>query len=184
METENNFKRKRSFLSRFKLITEILAIFIALASWMFSVVDSSNDRKLAAYRKLGDSYVNIMELCLDKRCLDCYDIPNISACTTLSKEDSLDRIHQQKVIYTVIVNHFEQAYKTLRYNNDLWVGWLKYIDSYLKREAFRVNWYDGADTWSVDFQLFMKNEIRYLIDVDLIKVVLKEDSEYLEKNAK
>jgi len=165
--------------SKLKLISEILAIIIALGTWIFGVIDSSQDRKLEAYRKLGDSYVKIMELCLDKRCLDCYDIPNTYECPILDEVDSLDRIHQQKVIYTIIINHFEQAYKTLFCNGDLWEGWQIYIDSYLKRNAFRLIWYDGDETWSRHFQSFMKSRIDRLIEIDTIKNPIRKDSIYL-----
>lgn len=165
--------------SNFKRITEIVAFILALTTGILGILDSRHDRKLEAYRKLGDSYVKIMELCLDKRCLDCYDVPNAYECPILSEADSLDRIHQQKVIYTIIVNHFEQAYKTLHNTNDLWPGWKIYIDGYLRREAFRNNWYDGDETWSKSFQTFMQKRIAELAKTGSINRLTHTDSLYL-----
>jgi hypothetical protein len=175
-----NSKNPKTWWQYLKSPLELLGILAALITGIVGVYDASQDRKLEAYRKLGDSYTKIMDMCMNERCLDCYDQRLKENCPSPQGADSLDRIHRQRVIYTIIINHFEQAFKMLEGDQDLWPGWIIYIDSYLQREAFRHTWYDGDETWSKRFQEFMKKRTEHLVEVDSIKVLTRGDSMYLK----
>lgn len=165
-----NFKKNLLF------VFEILAIPISVMIFYISSCEANRDRKLEAYRKLGESYTDIMKICMDERCLDCYDIPD-STCT---QELNNDQKHKQKVIYNIIINHFEQAYKTLKDDPDLWEGWEIYIQQYLIRAEFRKLWYPMAIMWSKEFQTFMYDQIRLLVEAKKINTPTPEDLEFLK----
>lgn len=143
-----------------KFIFEIIAIVLTLGGLVFAYVDSKQDRNEAAYRKLGDSYNQILTLCMEDYKLDCYDIP-LDSTFTLGRE----QLQRQTIIYTMLINHFEQAFKLIRFNEDVWPGWEDYFDQYFVRIAFLEVWKNFQGEWSISFQEYINfNVIKPLVE--------------------
>lgn len=152
-------------LETIKFIFEILAIVIAFLGLAYAYFDGKNERREAAYRKLGDSYNDILKVCMSDYQLDCYDIPS-DTIYTLTEE----QVHQQTIIYTMLINHFEQAYSLIKKNKDVWPGWELYFRNYFVRKRFLEVWINFQDEWSENFRTYINQKIiQPMINDGLVK---------------
>ena len=144
-----------SNLEKVKFAFEIITVLTAFIGLIFAYSDSKRERREEAFRDLGDSYFEVLSLCMEYPHLDCYDIPSPNSPVKLSPEDSI----RQKILYAVITNHLDQGYTLMNGRDGLWEGWDKYISRYLEREKFVSNWDEFKDTWGEEFRLYMEDKI-------------------------
>lgn len=140
-----------------KLSFQVATVLLALAAFFISLEKERHERFQTAYRALADSYHHILELVREKRKLDAFDvaIPQPEPLTA-------DEEHEQRVLYAMLINHFEQAYTLLRTHQKYWPGWDAYIDSYLRRARFRNFWKEVRLTWGDDFREYMDQRLAAL----------------------
>lgn len=154
-----------------------IGIITTFATYVTTSFKEADDRFRTAYVKLGDSYDEIVKSCAENPDLDCYDMTHEqlqsiygayspAVCTN-------NRVLRQQIIYTRLLNYFEQAYTLLDSRHDfvarwrpgfltpahnakdVWPGWEKYIYSYMRRPAFRKVWSEVSSEWSGVFRHYM-----------------------------
>lgn len=137
-----------------KLAFQMVTVILALLAFYISVEKDHRDRFQVAYRALGDKYHDLLKFLLDKPKLDAFDVP-------LAKSPALSEAEQyeQKIVYAMLINHFEQAYTLLHEEKDFWAGWDCYIDGYLRRPRFRELWKEVEHTWGAEFRNHMNERL-------------------------
>lgn len=159
---KNLFNRFKQWLDRLskdlkqdvRLSFEILGFVISFVGLTLAYLDSKQARTDLAYRELADSYAEVLKLVIDDYKIDCYDVPD-----TTHYDLTQAQRHKQRVIYTLLINHFEQAYLLIKDDKNLWPGWEYYIKRYFQRKAFVNTWCKIQFEWSKEFRAHVRDRI-------------------------
>lgn len=189
-ESTTNKQKKglKHWIEENKITLEFIAIIIGFFGFFISTCESASSerrlykikmqeaeaKKIEAFQLLGNSYVGLLDDCIKYPCLDCYDLP-LKNPPKLSPSET----HHQRLLYTKIINHFEQGYTTLHFYEEYWKGWEIYIDRYLARESFRNVWHDIDSTWGKEIQGYLSKKVDSLLNTpNAIKNIIDNGIEY------
>lgn len=145
------------------LATKVIVILgfpIAYFQYARAKRKEKQDREYGTYNSLDEKYIDFQKLCLQKPYLDIYDIPDAAPqkLTEIQKKEEL-------ILFTMLFSIFERAY--LLYSDQKsdikkkqWSGWDSYIKSYCTRQNFLDAWATSGATFDIDFEKYMKTNIK------------------------
>lgn len=149
-----------------KLVLEVLGFVLAISvfiyTWHSDAIDRQNaeekarlERAEEGYRKLGDSYNELLMVCSENPDVACLEVPGVLAPKMPDFET------RQHAIHLRVINHFEQAFYLINKNapksvkQDVWPGWDLYFKAYLRRASFCRTWDAVKDQWRAEFRAHM-----------------------------
>lgn len=143
-----------------------LAVLVTLPFGLWQFVRTSRKERIEvaerAYREVDIRFVGYLEVAIQHPRLDGYSLPRRSPVDpSLSPEEH----EQQRLLYTVLTNVFENAHRLYHAENAppelegfrarQWPGWEEYIQRFLKRSAYAAVWEEIRKEYDQPFAAYM-----------------------------
>lgn len=139
-------------------LTALLGIPVAIYIYLQEKKRERKEREYGTYNSLDDKYIEFLNLCLNNTDLDIYHIEKFS-----NKKRTAEQNNREIIIFEILISILERAFlmyrdQSSKIKQEQWVGWVMYMEDWLKRENFQKAWKKLGYQWDDNFEKHM-NEI-------------------------